>query len=119
MKKILLIIVVFFLGVYFLLTKYFPNIEINKYDSIASVKEKKAMEGGWIPKNLPLSAYDIAETHDLDSNVQVGKFSYKEKDEVDFLAGLKKLNNVYEAEGFLFKVNTELNLVNFRNVPKK
>jgi len=109
----------FFVVVYFVLTNYFSNVEINKYDSIDAVKDKKAIENGWIPKNLPASAYDIAETHDLDTNVLVGKFSYKENDEVAFLAGLKKSNEVYEAEGFLFKVNTELNLVNFRNVPKK
>ena len=109
----------FFVGVYFVLSNYFTNVEINKYDSIETAKEQKAIEQGWIPKNLPTSAYDIAETHDLDTNVLVGKFSYKEKDEVAFLAGLKKSDDVYEAEGFLFKVNTELNLVNFRNVPKK
>jgi len=118
-KKILLILLVFFIGVYFLLTNYFSAVEINKYDSVDTVKEQKAIQSGWIPKNIPPSAYDIAETHDLDRNLIVGKFSYKEHDENTFLAGLKKSNDIYEGEGFLFKVDKELNVVNFRNTPSK
>ena len=117
MKKILLSIVVFFVGVYFLLTKFFPNVEINRYDSLETVNTQKAIEHGWIPQNLPLSAYDIAETHELDSSTIVGKFSYREEDEKSFLAGLKESNEVYEAEGFLFKIDKKLNLVHFRNIP--
>ena len=119
MKKILLIIVVFFVGVYFLLTKFFPNVEINRYDSLETVKTQGAIESGWIPKNLPASAYDIAETHEIDNTTVVGKFSYREEDEKSFLAGLKESNGVYEAEGFLFKVDSTNNLVNFRNVPNE
>jgi len=105
----------FFVAVYFLLINYFPNVEINKYDSVEAVHERKGIENGWIPKNLPLSAYDIAETHDTKSNTVVGKFSYAQKDEKSFLAGLKESNEVYEAEGFLFKVDKEKNMVDFRN----
>jgi len=119
MKKILLGMVVFFVGVYFLLINYFPNIEINKYDSVETVHEQKAIENGWVPKNIPESAYDIVETHDTDSHTIVGKFSYKEKDEVALLTGLKKSNDIYEGEGFLFKINTKENLVDFRNIPLK
>jgi len=118
-KKILLMIFIFFLAVYFLLTNYFPNAEINRYDSVETVYKQKGIENGWIPKNLPLSAYDIAETHDIGSDTVVGKFSYAEEDEKSFLAGLKESNEVYEAEGFLFKVDREHNLVNFRNDIKK
>ena len=117
MKKILLILLVFFVGGYFLLTHYFSDVEINKYDSLDAVKEQKAIERGWIPKNIPPSAYDIAETHDLDINLVVGKFFYKEHDEAIFLKGLKKSNEIYEGDGFLFKIDTELNVVNFRNIP--
>ena len=120
MKKILLIIVIFFLGVYFLLTKFFPNVEINRYDSLETVKTQGGIKRGWIPKNLPASAYDIAETHELDSSTVVGKFSYREEDEKSFLAGLAKgSDGVYEADGFLFKVDSSNNLVNFRNVPNE
>ena len=113
MKKILLLIVVFFIAVYFVLTKYFPDIEINKYDSLATVQEQGVIEKGWIPKNLPASAYDIVETHDTDT--AFGKFSYKEEDEESFLADLKAVEEIYEGEGFLFKVDKEANLVNFKS----
>jgi hypothetical protein len=115
MKKILLIIVLFFVGFYLLLTNYYSDVQINKYDSIEAVKEQKAMEHGWIPKNLPPSAYDIAETHDIDSNIIVGKFSYKERDEATFLEGLTESNQTYIGKEFLFKIDKELNFVNFRN----
>lgn len=100
---------------YFLLTSYFSDVQINKYDSIEAVQDKQAIEKGWIPKALPISAYDIVETHDIDENTIFGKFNYKEKDEEAFLSNLKKSNETYEGESFLFKIDKEKNLVNFRN----
>jgi hypothetical protein len=38
-----------------LLTSYFPNIEINKYDPLETVQIKNIIEKGWIPKILLLS----------------------------------------------------------------
>ncbi len=107
--------VVFFIAVYFLLTKYFPDVTINKYDSLAAVEEQKAIENGWIPKNIPSSAYDIVETHDIETNTTVGKFSYQEEDEESFFSQLSLEGEVYVAEGFLFKVDKEANLVKFKN----
>ena len=115
MKKILLIVVVVITALYLLLTSYFPNVVINKYDSIEAVQKNKGIEKGWIPKILPLSAYDIVETHNLDKNTVFGKFSYKERDEEAFLSNLKVSNEVYEGEDFLFKIDKEKNMVSFRN----
>jgi len=106
---------IFFIAVYFVLTKFFPNVEINKYDSLATVQNQKAMENGLIPKNLPATAYDIVETHDIETHTVLGKFSYKEEDEKSFLSDLKAEGEVYEAEGFLFKVDKEANLVDFKS----
>ena len=100
---------------YFLLTSYFSDTQINKYDSIAAVQDNKAMQKGWIPKILPASAYDIVETHDIDTNENFGKFSYKEPDEASFLAQLSENNDTYSNENFLFKINKEKNEVRFRN----
>lgn len=100
------------LAVYFLLSSYFPNVQIDKYDSIEAVKDTQAMENGWIPKILPPSAYDIIERHDGDV---FGKFSYREEDEVSFLEKLRESNETYVGENFLFKVDKEKNLVHFRN----
>jgi hypothetical protein len=97
------------------LTKFFPNIEINKYDSLATVQEQQAIEHGLIPENIPASAYDIVETQDIDTDVVLGKFSYKERDEKSFLADLKAKGEVYEGKNFLFKVDKEANLVNFKS----
>jgi len=114
-KKIVLTIVFVMIAIYLVLTSYFPNAEINKYDSLETVQTQKVMEKGWIPKILPPSAYGIAETHDIDSNSVVGKFSYKESDEVEFLSKLKEANGMYEGEHFLFKIDKEKNRVDFRN----
>ena len=115
MKKILLIILVLFVAVYFILTHYFSNVEINKYDSMETVQKQEAIKNGWIPKALPLSAYDIVETHDMDTRAVFGKFSYKEKDEKEFLMNLKESNETYVGEDFLFKIDKEKNRVDFRN----
>jgi hypothetical protein len=117
MKKILLIVAFVLLAIYGVLSNYFPNTEINKYDSIETVKENKGIEKGWVPKILPLSAYNIVETHDVDGNTIFGKFNYKEMDEIIFLSKLKASNEMYESKNFLFKVDKEKNIVNFRNKP--
>ena len=115
MKKLLLSILLLFLAIYLVLTRYFPNTEINKYDSLESVQEKNAIEEGWIPQILPISAYDIVETHDIDTNTVFGKFSYKERDEKEFLMNVKESNETYVGEDFLFKIDKEKNRVDFRN----
>jgi hypothetical protein len=115
MKKVLLIVVLVVTLLYWLLTSYFPDVEINRYDSIETVKENSVMEKGWIPKIVPASAYDIVETHDAHNHEIFGKFSYKERDEEQFLSNLKESNGFYEGEQFLFKIDKEKNMVSFRN----
>ena len=115
----LLLMVLLSVGVYFLLSKNFPNVEINRYDSVETAKEQKAIENGFIPKNIPASAYDIVETHEENAQSVLGKFSYKEGDEASFLSGLTVSGEVYEGEGFLFKINKEKNMVDFRSKPSK
>ena len=55
------------------------------------------------------------QSHGIDTNVVLGKFSYKEEDEKHFLADLKAEGEVFKAEGFLFKVDKEANLINFKS----
>ncbi len=117
-KKILLAMLLFFIAVYFMLTHYFGDVQINKYQDIAMVKQEQAIQKGWIPSILPESAYEIAETHDLDSNTLFGSFYYKEKDEKAFMENLTlmpDMNNTLEWGNFLFKVDMEQNHVKFRN----
>ncbi len=120
MKKLLVIIVVIAGLVYFFLSSFLPEVQINKYEDLEVVKEQAAIQKGWIPAILPSSAFDIVETHDIDTNTILGSFSYKEKDEEKFLQNLiiiNDSNNTLEWEKFLFKVDTELNKVKFINKP--
>lgn len=118
MKKIFFAILLFFALFYIMLTNYYTDVQINKYKDIEVVKENQVIEKGWIPGILPDSAYKITETHDLDANTLFGSFYYKEKDEaglMDQLTVKQDMNNTLEWGNFLFKVDTKLNHVKFRN----
>ena len=119
MKYKLLIAAVVIAGlVYLLFSIFFADVQINKYTDIAAVKDQQAIQKGWIPAILPASAYEIAETHDLDKNELFGSFKYKEADEVLFLKQLQSIGdekNTLYWEDFLFRVDKEKNLVKFRN----
>jgi len=120
MKKILVALLLFFVGIYLMLTRNFSDVTINKYPDFDSVKKEGVMEKGWIPSLLPASAYDIAETHNLDSNELFGSFYYKESDEkhlLEQLSNAEKEKGVYKKGGFLFRIDTEKNRVKFRNAP--
>jgi len=104
--------------VYFLFSYFFVDIQINKYADIETVKEQQAIEKGWVPSILPLSAYEITETHNIDKNELFGSFKYKEEDEASFMKHLSQdSKDVLVWDNFLFKVDTKLNLVKFRNKP--
>ena len=93
-------------------------MQINKYADIATVKEQQAIEKGWIPSILPLSAYEITETHDSDTHEIFGSFKYKEEDEARLMKHMSKQDNdTFFWKDFLFKVDTKLNFVRFRNKP--
>ncbi len=120
LKNILIAMLLFFVAIYFLLTSYFSDVQIYKYPDLQSVKEDNAIEKGWVPGLLPASAYDIEETHDLDTNQLFGRFYYKERDEEGLKKKLTKvpdMNETYEWGGFLFRVDREKNLVRYRNKP--
>jgi len=121
MKKIIAAVLLFFAGIYFLLTAYFSDVQINKYPDIASVKEDRAIEKGWVPALLPDSAYDIEETHDIDTNQLFGRFYYKDADEQILIRQLTPVldsNGTYAWKAFLFKIDREKNMVKYRNKPE-
>jgi hypothetical protein len=120
MKKIFLAMIAFFALVYVVVINNFPDVQINKYKNAEVVHENNVTEKGWIPAILPDSAYDISETHDLDTNEIFGSFYYKQKDEPAFLEHLtvyEDINNTLVWENFLFKVDQEQNKVKYRNKP--
>ncbi len=112
--------ILFIVSIYFILTLYFDDVQINKYPDKVVVVEQKAIERGWVPAILPETAYEISETHDTDTNDIFGAFFYKEKEEADFIQKLELLpdtNQTYVWEDFLFKIDKEQNRVKFRNKP--
>ncbi len=119
-RNILIAILLFFVAVFFMLKSYFSDMQISKYPDLQTVKEDRAIEKGWVPAILPGSAYDIEETHDIDTNQLVGRFYYKEKDEAGLMEKMTTVpdsNGTYEWGGFLFRVDREKNLVRYRNRP--
>ncbi|WP_415405948.1 hypothetical protein ACLHDG_09280 [Sulfurovum sp. CS9] len=120
MKKILIAVALFTILIFLLINQNFEDMQISKYESLEEVKNNKAIQGGWIPAILPASAYDIVESHDLDTNTIFGSFKYKEKDEETFIQNLTDLNSaddMLEWGNFIFKVDKNLNQVKFRNRP--
>jgi hypothetical protein len=119
-KKAIIGMILFSAIFYYTLIQYFGDVQINKYDSKVVVQQEQAIEHGWIPGIIPDSAFEIAETHDLDTNIIVGSFKYKEEDEAKFmevLTTVPDMNQTYTWENFLFKVDKEKKRVKFRNKP--
>jgi ABC-type transport system involved in Fe-S cluster assembly fused permease/ATPase subunit len=102
------------------LTHYYSDVQINKYKDIQVVKENQVMEKGWIPAILPESAYEIVETHNIDTNELFGSFKYKQNDEEKLMEDLtivQDMNQTYTWGNFLFKVDKKLKRVKYRNKP--
>jgi len=117
LNKLLLATALIAVTIYLLLTTLITEVEINKYDSLTTVKEQQAIQKGWIPAILPESASEIIESHDLDTYTIFGSFKYKERDEVAFMKHLIDLNTTDQTftwGEFLFKVDKKLNVVKFK-----
>lgn len=41
------------------------------FDDYSKVIESQSWKGGWLPRNLPKDAFDIYESHDLDTNERI------------------------------------------------
>ena len=118
MYKLLIALIVLIGLVYLLFSTFFVDVQINKYTDKAVVIEQQAIKNGWVPSILPESAFKIVETHDIDKNTVFGSFKYKEDDEKSFTQNLTTLNNDKNTqtwENFLFRVDTQKNMVKFRN----
>ena len=119
-KGIILLTLSFLVLGYVVFIQRYSNVQINKYEDIEVVKENKAIQQGWVPAILPDSAYEITETHDPDANTLFGSFQYKEKDEAVFMGHLtpvEDMNDTTQWGNFIFKVDTALNKVQYRNKP--
>jgi len=118
MKKIALLLVLFALLIVLVLNQNFKDIQISKYETIEEVKKNNAIKEGWIPAILPESAFEIVESHELDTQILYGSFKYKEKDEERFMKNLissSASDEILTWGNFLFKVDKKENIVKFKN----
>ena len=119
-KGIILLIISFLVLGYVVFIQRYSDVQINKYEDIEVVKENKAIQQGWVPAILPESAYEITETHNLDTNTLFGNFKYKEQDEAGLMEHLtvkQDMDKTLEWGDFIFRVDKELNYVQYRNKP--
>ncbi len=119
-KSIILLILSFLVLGYVVFTQRYSDAQINKYEDIEVVKENQAIQKGWVPAILPNSAYEITETHNLDTNTLFGNFKYKEQDEAGLMEHLtvkQNMDQTLEWGDFLFRVDKKLNYVQYRNKP--
>ena len=64
----------------FLVAIVAPNLIENKESKFATYSQLESsdlIKNGWVPNYLPRSAYDIHETHNIDTNEIKIRFSYK------------------------------------------
>lgn len=115
--KFISLIFIFLLLILFLLIDM--DRQTNYYSNKHEVLRDNAIQRGWIPNILPNSAYEIVETHNIDTNKLSGTFKYLEKDEQNFLNSLKKQENKLVWEDFEFIVDTKNNKVKFFDFSSK
>ncbi len=120
MKKSFIALITVVIGTYLLFSHFFTDIQINKYQDLQTAKKHQAIKKGWVPALLPPSAYEIEETHNIDSNEVFGRFKYKEQDEKRLMQQLQPIiesNGTYMWKDFLFRPDTKTNTVKYRNKP--
>src|SRR5438105_936756 len=62
------------------------------YATAATARADGAIERGWLPAALPDSAFDIVESHNLDTNTGGGSFHFDARDSDSFGAQLGSLS---------------------------
>lgn len=89
-KPILLIISILFLGTsYYFLGDYFSSTFSSKFNNY---KEATIlMENGWISSEIPNTATNIYEVHNLDTNIGNGIFNLSEKETKEFFETLNPI----------------------------
>jgi len=64
------------------------------YSNYKKAAEDGVVERGWLPRNLPDSAYDIIETHNIDTNELWVKFQFSQTDINSFLSQCAETANL-------------------------
>jgi len=77
-------------GAFFLTACY--DTQRASYATAAAARADGAIQRGWLPDSLPDSAFDIAESHDLDTNTGGGSFRFEARDADSFRAQFQPLS---------------------------
>ncbi|MDU1314810.1 MAG: hypothetical protein E6940_12225 [Clostridium septicum] len=89
-KPILLITSILFLGTsYYFLGDYFSSTFSSKFNNYNEATI--LMENGWISSEIPNTATNIYEVHDLDTNIGNGVFNLSEKEAKEFFETLNPI----------------------------
>lgn len=91
---IILILTIFLGLVAYVFAKHLylsSDISTNFYTDIESVISDGAIKRGWIPKDIPLSAKNIHEQHNLDTNLVFIRFEINQKEWEQITKKLQKL----------------------------
>lgn len=87
---VLLIISILLLGsAYYFLGNFFSDVSSSKFNSYQDAKT--TIEHGWIPDNMPSTAKEIYEVHNLDTNVGNGTFKLSETEAKKFVSTLNPI----------------------------
>ncbi|MGK7949074.1 MAG: hypothetical protein AB4368_09785 [Xenococcaceae cyanobacterium] len=71
---------------------FLDTIDSNTYQNYEETVAKGAIERGWIPDFLPVSAINIQEKHDLDTNEIILKFNFDLTDSEKLLQSCQSTN---------------------------
>lgn len=62
---------------------------VERYETRADAERDGAFRRGWFPAEIPVSAFDIVEVHNLDTNSQAARFRLQQLDLEDFKTKLR------------------------------
>lgn len=68
-----------------------PDIKFSHHANLSSARLAGEIERGWVPELLPSGSTDISETHNLDTNVGTGTFTFPATDLDAFKAQARQL----------------------------
>ena len=68
------------------------DVREERYARWADAERAGAIERGWVPAFVPVSAHDIRDLHDLDTNAQTLEFAIRPSDVQAMVAGLRSVS---------------------------
>ncbi|MCL6714020.1 hypothetical protein M8R20_44325 [Pseudomonas sp. R2.Fl] len=71
-----------------------PNETVSRaYGDYIYASKEGALESGWLPREIPVSAHEIVESHNVDSNEMWVRFNYENEGVSGFIDGCEVRSN--------------------------